>query len=100
MALLPFLNEADLMSKFHIDEPWDSANNAQYCEPGPTYSRAHLWRWLRNLRTMFFFVMMGRELSGKPDSHKFLGPNQAVDRRRPMGIGLIPVPMEEESTAG
>ncbi|MFZ1933395.1 MAG: DUF1559 domain-containing protein [Thermoguttaceae bacterium] len=35
VALLPFLNEADLMSKFHIDEPWDSANNAQLLRARP-----------------------------------------------------------------
>ncbi len=29
MALLPFLEEADLVSRFRLDEPWDSAHNAE-----------------------------------------------------------------------
>jgi hypothetical protein len=35
VALLPFLEEAELYQKFHLDEPWDSPHNKQLLQRMP-----------------------------------------------------------------
>ncbi len=39
VALLPYMEQADLYKQFHLDEPWDSAHNIKLLEKmPPTYS--------------------------------------------------------------
>jgi len=37
VAILPYLEEAELYSQFHLDEPWDSSHNLQLLPRIPSY---------------------------------------------------------------
>lgn len=59
VALLPFLGEKGLYAKFHLDEPWDSANNKPLLDQMPSVYAPVLRRG-ESKDSTYYQVLVGR----------------------------------------
>lgn len=70
--LLPYLDQAELYSQFHLDEPWDSEHNQTLIEKMPDVFRTE-----------------GVEAPGRTSYHVFLGDQTPVGGNSPQSIRNI-----------
>ncbi|MBA4029914.1 MAG: hypothetical protein C0478_03315 [Planctomyces sp.] len=69
--LLPFLDEGDLYSQFHLDEPWDSVHNKKLIPKMPK-----------------FFAVEGVKAAGKTSIHLITGPKTMFPEDAKLGPSL------------
>lgn len=70
VALLPFVEEAELYEKFHLDEPWDSEHNLTLLEEMPAVYR-HPNRVTKPGHTVYQAVVSDKSLLRATDPSRF-----------------------------
>jgi prepilin-type processing-associated H-X9-DG protein len=75
VAILPFLEQGDLFSKFRLDEPWDSAHNKPLIAQMPSV----------------FTIAGDAPVPGHTFYRGFSGTGAIFDSRKPEGVNMIDI---------